>query len=104
MSHQQTVHSAYWPVPLPFAGLIAAASSARFFIHSSYSGVPRRGGTPLGIPPNHIGTLSATTALTGAQDVSIETALNNSRDLIIQTGRERQLGVFMCTIDTEIWL
>jgi len=37
--------SAYWPVPLPFGGLIAAASSARFFIHASYSGVPRRGGT-----------------------------------------------------------
>ena len=97
-------YSACWPVPLPFAGLIAAASSARFFIHSSYSGVPRRGGTPLGIPPKNIGTLSATTALTGAQDVSIETALNNSRDRMIQTGRARQLCVLICTIDTEIWL
>jgi hypothetical protein len=80
-----------WPVPLPFAGLIAAASSARFFIHSSYSGVPRRGGTPLGIPPIHVGVLSATTALTEAQDVSIATALNNSRDRMIQIGRLRRL-------------
>jgi hypothetical protein len=56
-------YSACWPVPLPFAGLIAAASSARFFIHSSYSGVPRRGGTSLGIPPIQVGTLSATAAL-----------------------------------------
>ena len=82
---------ASWLVPLPFGGLIAAASSARFFIHSSYSGVPRRGGTSLGIPPNHVGTLSATTALTGAQAVSIKPALNNSRDRMIQIGRARQL-------------
>ena len=36
---------------LSFAGLIVAASSARFFIHASYSGVPRRGGVPSGNPP-----------------------------------------------------
>ena len=91
VSERAMDYSACWPVPLPFAGLIAAASSARFFIHSSYSGVPRRGGTSLGIPPNQIGTLSATTALTDAQDVSIETALNNSRDRMIQLGAARQL-------------
>ena len=84
-------YSACWPVPPPFAGLLAAASSARFFVHSSYSGVPRRGGTSLGIPPNQIGTLSATTALTDAQDVIVGTALNNSRDRMIQIGRARQL-------------
>jgi hypothetical protein len=84
-------YSAYWPAPPPFAGLIAVASSARFFIHSSYSGVPRRGGTSLGIPPNQVCTLSATTALTDAQDVSVETALNNSRDRLIHIGRARQL-------------
>jgi hypothetical protein len=37
-----------------------AASSARFFCHASYSGVPRRGGTSFGNPPIHVGTLSAT--------------------------------------------
>jgi hypothetical protein len=39
---------------------IAAACSARFFCHASYSGVPGRGGTSLGIPPSHVGTWSAT--------------------------------------------
>ena len=86
-------YSACWPVPLPFAGLIAAASSARFFIHSSYSGVPRRGGTSFGIPPNQVGTLSTTTALTDeltdAQDVSRRATLNNRRERMIQTGRAR---------------
>jgi hypothetical protein len=91
-------------VPLPFAGLIVAASSARFFIHASYSGVPRRGGTSFGIPPIQVGTLSATTALTDAQDVSIGTALNNNKDRMIQIGRARQLKVLICTIDIEIWL
>src|SRR5215210_1230831 len=85
------------PVPLPFAGLIAAASSARFFIHSSNSGVPRRGGTSLGIPPNDIGMASDTTALTGAQDVSIETALDNSRDRTSQSGIPRRLKVLIYT-------
>jgi hypothetical protein len=32
-----------------------AASSARFAIHASYSGVPRRGGVPSGRPPIHDG-------------------------------------------------
>ena len=41
--------------------LTAAASSARFLCHQSYSGVPGRGGTSFGIPPSHIGTWSATT-------------------------------------------
>ena len=40
--------------------LTAAASSARFFCHELYSGVPGRGGTSFGIPPSHIGTWSAT--------------------------------------------
>ena len=44
--------------------LIVAASSARFFCHASYSGVPGRGGTSFGIPPSHVGTLSATAPLT----------------------------------------
>ena len=44
--------------------LIVAASLARFFCHASYSAVPGRGGTPLGIPPSHVGTLSATMPLT----------------------------------------
>jgi hypothetical protein len=43
--------------------LTAAASSARFCCNASYSGVPLRGGTSFGIPPSHIGTLSATTPL-----------------------------------------
>jgi hypothetical protein len=47
--------------------LILAASSARFLCHSSYSTVPRLGGTSLGIPPSHVGTLSATTPLVEAQ-------------------------------------
>jgi hypothetical protein len=51
----------------------------------------------LGIPPNHIGTLSATTALTGAQDASIGTALNNSRDRMIQIRRTRRLYMFIST-------
>jgi hypothetical protein len=91
VSERAMDYSACWPMPLLFAGLIAAASPARFFIHSSYSGVSRRGGTSLGIPPNQIGTLSATTALTDAQDVSIETALNNSRDRMIQVVAARLL-------------
>jgi hypothetical protein len=32
-----------------------AASSERFAIHASYSGVPRRGGVPSGKPPIHDG-------------------------------------------------
>jgi hypothetical protein len=48
--------------------------------------------------------LSATTALTDAQDVSIGTALNNNKDRMIQIGRARQLKVLICTIDIEIWL
>ena len=37
-----------------------AASLARSGCHASYSGVPRRGGTSFGIPPSHVGTVSAT--------------------------------------------
>jgi hypothetical protein len=47
--------------------LIVAASSARFFCQASYSSVPGRGGTSFGIPPNHVGTLSATTPLTAGR-------------------------------------
>jgi hypothetical protein len=47
--------------------LIVAASSARFFCHASYSGVPGRGGTSFGIPPSHVGTLSATAPLTAGR-------------------------------------
>jgi hypothetical protein len=47
--------------------LTAAASSARFCCHASYSGVPLRGGTSFGIPPSHVGTLSATTPLTAGR-------------------------------------
>jgi hypothetical protein len=35
VSERAMDYSACWPVPLLFAGLIAAASSARFFIDSS---------------------------------------------------------------------
>ena len=55
--------------------LIAAASSARFFCHASYSAVPGRGGTSFGIPPSHVGTLSATTALVEAQAGSSREAM-----------------------------
>ena len=49
---------------MAYFDLTAAASSARFCCHASYSGVPLRGGTSFGIPPSHVGTLSATTPLT----------------------------------------
>jgi hypothetical protein len=67
--------------------LIVAASSARFFCHASYSGVPRRGGTSFGIPPSHVGTLSATTPLTAglgsvAQAGSIMQAMAASAGLV----------------------
>src|SRR3954468_18282868 len=104
MQREKINYLASGPVSLPFAGLIAAASSARFFIHSSYSGVPRRGGTSLGMPPNHIGMWSETTALTGAQDVSIETALDNRRDRMSQVRRPRRVKVLIYAVDTEIWL
>ncbi|WP_108513326.1 hypothetical protein [Bradyrhizobium algeriense] len=52
---------------LAYLDLIVAASSERFFCHASYSGVPGRGGTPFGIPPNHVGTLSATAPLTAGR-------------------------------------
>ena len=47
--------------------LIVAASSARFCCQASYSGVPGRGGAPFGIPPSHVGTLSATAPLTAGR-------------------------------------
>jgi hypothetical protein len=67
--------------------LIFAASSARFFCHASYSGVPRRGGTSFGIPPSHVGTLSATTPLTAglgsvAQAGSIMQVMATSAGLV----------------------
>jgi len=40
---------------LPFG---RAASSARLAIQASYSGVPIRGGIPVGSPPSHCGTAS----------------------------------------------
>ena len=64
-----------------------AASSARCAIQASYSGVPRRGGTSLGIPPSHIGILSATAPLTDglgsvAQAASIMHAMLASAGLV----------------------
>jgi hypothetical protein len=59
-----------WPnlkYAVAYFDLILAASSARFCCHASYSGVPGRGGTSFGIPPSHVGTLSATTALTAGR-------------------------------------
>src|SRR5439155_15001641 len=50
-----------------YLGLIAVDISLRFFCQASYSRVPARGGTSLGIPPSHAGTLSATTALTAVR-------------------------------------
>jgi hypothetical protein len=67
--------------------LIVAASSARFFCQASYSGVPRRGGASFGIPPSHVGTLSATAPLTAglgsvAQAESIMQAMATSAGLV----------------------
>ena len=48
-----------------------AASWARVAIQASYSGVPRRGGTPGGMPPIHCGmSASRSPAVLPAQDVS----------------------------------
>ena len=48
--------------------------------------------------------LSETTALTGAQDVSVKTALNKSRDRMSQIRKTWALHLLMRTIATEIWL
>ena len=52
-----------------------AASLARSACHASYSGVPRRGGTSFGIPPSHVGTVSATIPLVEAQADSVMHAM-----------------------------
>ena len=52
-----------------------AASWARAAIHASYSGVPRRGGTPGGMPPIHCGmSARLSPAVFPAQDVSMTPA------------------------------
>ena len=57
-----------------------AASSARFAIHASYSGVPRRGGVSAGRPPIACGIKSPTCTL--LQDGSDRTARQRNADLI----------------------
>ena len=52
-----------------------AASWARAAIHASYSGVPRRGGVPEGMPPIQCGmSASRSPAVFPAQDVSMTPA------------------------------
>jgi hypothetical protein len=54
-----------------YFNLIFAASSARFFCQASYSAVrPRR--HVLGIPPSHVGMLSATAPLTAGRGSDAE--------------------------------
>ena len=62
----------YWG----WAALGRAASSERFAIHASYSGVPRRGGVPSGRPPIHGGTsaICSPAVLPPAQPHSIRPA------------------------------
>src|ERR1700730_959926 len=49
--HEDRRRPRYWGWPV----FGRAASSERFAIHASYSGVPRRGGVPSGRPPIHDG-------------------------------------------------
>jgi hypothetical protein len=67
-----------------------AASWARAAIHASYSGVPRRGGTPAGSPPIQCGmSARCSPGVLPAQDDSATQARPSSTDL--KLGEERSI-------------
>ena len=70
-----------------------AASWARAAIHASYSGVPRRGGTPGGMPPIHCGmSASRSPAVCPAHDVSMTHARHRNAQRRIGGNRFIQEG------------
>lgn len=79
-----------------------AASWARCAIHASYSGVPRRGGAPAGIPPIHCGmSASRSPVVFPAQDASIKPARHKSPQVRIGGNRIIREG---CHGNVAAWM
>jgi hypothetical protein len=78
-----------------------AASWERAAIHASYSGVPRRGGTPGGMPPIHCGmSANRSPAVFPAQDGSSKPARQSKAQVSMGGNRFIREG---CHVNVAFW-